>query len=74
MKAVFVVFLAVLVLAAVQADWCPSPPPIRCIRRQNKCCQDSDCGVGNLCCNEPCGNICREPVDYPTRGRKGMIC
>ncbi|KAF8770516.1 U15-lycotoxin-Ls1a like protein [Argiope bruennichi] len=74
MKTVVIIFFAVMVLTVVEADWCPNPEPKVCVRRQNKCCRDAECGVGNLCCNESCGNICRQPVDYPTSGRKGEIC
>ncbi|KAF8770517.1 hypothetical protein HNY73_018035 [Argiope bruennichi] len=89
MKTVAIVFLAVLVVSVVQAGvvhsenrlgaekrnyWCPNPLPIKCIRRQDKCCLDSDCGLGKVCCNESCGNTCREAVSYPTRGREAAIC
>ncbi|CAL1262092.1 unnamed protein product [Larinioides sclopetarius] len=50
--------------------YCPQQPNIVCIRAQNQCCKDSDCGNGQFCCSENCGNVCHSPVTKRTNGRR----
>ncbi|GBO04929.1 hypothetical protein AVEN_156545-2, partial [Araneus ventricosus] len=70
MKITIVLLLAVLAITVAQANYCPQKPNTVCIVAQNKCCKDSDCGNGQFCCSENCGNICHSPVTKQTNGRR----
>ncbi|GIY25293.1 hypothetical protein CDAR_244013 [Caerostris darwini] len=70
MKLIIVLLLTVLALSAVQANYCPRLSDTRCFRAINKCCNDSDCGEGQLCCQEFCGNTCQPSEDEETNGRR----
>jgi hypothetical protein len=44
---------------AQQELYCPETKPEVCAFGFNKCCSDTDCPSGQLCCNENCGNECQ---------------
>ncbi|GFY37988.1 hypothetical protein TNIN_162201 [Trichonephila inaurata madagascariensis] len=70
MKVAFVILLMVVVITVVQANYCPQKSNVACFQTINKCCQDSDCKDGELCCFELCGNTCHPPVDEETNGSR----
>lgn len=46
--------------------YCPKPVdentcPLA--KKVNECCSNTDCRVGQICCSEPCGNVCRAEID-----------
>ncbi|GIY25294.1 hypothetical protein CDAR_244021 [Caerostris darwini] len=74
MKTFAAVLILSLALILVSADYCPNSRHVKCVREDNQCCKDADCDIGQLCCRESCGNICRQPVDFPTNGKKSIPC
>ncbi|CAL1262093.1 unnamed protein product, partial [Larinioides sclopetarius] len=56
--------------ASCDGENCPVEPPKRCFRGIDKCYSSAECPADKLCCAESCGFICRDPVSYPTNGRK----
>ncbi|KAF8770518.1 Low-density lipoprotein receptor-related protein like [Argiope bruennichi] len=49
---------------------CPERPLIVCRHALHKCFSDAECDNPKICCHENCGNTCRDPVYYPTNGRR----
>ncbi|GFU26675.1 hypothetical protein NPIL_628881 [Nephila pilipes] len=71
MKPIAVLLLMLVVISAVQAaNFCPRMPDYVCIQAVNECCEDLDCEDGEICCQENCGNKCREPVAERTNGEE----
>ncbi|GFU26674.1 hypothetical protein NPIL_628871 [Nephila pilipes] len=70
MKLTAVIILIVVVMSVVQANYCPMMSLDRCFRSSNKCCQDSDCEEGKICCQEFCGNTCQSPADEESDGKR----
>ena len=66
-------FFAVLLLSTcvtcILSDdmiYCPRPVdeeecPLK--HKINECCSQDDCRFGQICCIEPCGNVCRVSTD-----------
>nr|AHF45838.1 secretory peptide [Heteropoda venatoria] len=47
--------------------FCPRPIDDECPldHKINDCCAQSECRAGDICCSEPCGNVCRRKSDSP---------
>uniref|UniRef100_A0A2D0PC41 U12-Eretoxin-Ek1b_1 n=1 Tax=Eresus cinnaberinus TaxID=175337 RepID=A0A2D0PC41_ERECI len=76
---IILIFLVCFAIVAF-AKFCPPPlHPEPCKRdyKYNHCCSQGDCKSYDICCVEPCGNVCRRARDAETSGvafRNGDEC
>ncbi|GFR31187.1 hypothetical protein TNCT_297201, partial [Trichonephila clavata] len=70
----FLLFIAVALTTVQAGEYCPRMLHIKCFRQVNQCCRDADCYDKQICCYEPCGNICRSPVPFETNGLRHIPC
>uniref|UniRef100_A0A2D0PC00 U17-Eretoxin-Ek1g_1 n=1 Tax=Eresus cinnaberinus TaxID=175337 RepID=A0A2D0PC00_ERECI len=79
-KICILIFLVAAVAIATSEKFCPpprDPSPCNLRSKWNDCCKQSDCRSFDICCSEPCGNVCRRATDKPTTGvafRDGDYC
>uniref|UniRef100_A0A4V2H9T3 U42-Sparatoxin-Hju1a_1 n=1 Tax=Heteropoda jugulans TaxID=1358901 RepID=A0A4V2H9T3_9ARAC len=62
--------ISTFVIGSLSSDgfiFCPRPIDDECPLdyKINDCCAQSECRAGDICCSEPCGNVCRRKSDTP---------
>uniref|UniRef100_A0A482Z8W4 U10-Saltitoxin-Pre1a_1 n=1 Tax=Phidippus regius TaxID=1905328 RepID=A0A482Z8W4_9ARAC len=60
--------IVVISTTCLEFKYCPKPVddgecPLA--KRVNECCSNDNCRFGQICCSEPCGNVCRVKIDSP---------
>uniref|UniRef100_A0A2D0PC76 U17-Eretoxin-Ek1h_1 n=1 Tax=Eresus cinnaberinus TaxID=175337 RepID=A0A2D0PC76_ERECI len=69
-KICILIFLVAAVAIATSEKHCPMPRDLSsCTLKSKKMmCKQSDCRSTDVCCKEPCGNVCQRAVDRPVYG------
>nr|Q5Y4V9.1 RecName: Full=U7-agatoxin-Ao1a; Short=U7-AGTX-Ao1a; AltName: Full=AgorTX_A5; Flags: Precursor [Agelena orientalis]AAU93681.1 toxin-like structure AgorTX_A5 precursor [Agelena orientalis] len=68
-QAFFFLLLVSLVASTLSKEFnfCPRAIDEVCPvkEKRNECCSSKECRFGEMCCSEPCGNVCRVKSDTP---------